>query len=431
MRQTLLALCLAAAASPVLAQDETKGRIDFVKEIQPILQNHCVKCHGAKKQEGELRLDLKKHVFHDEKDLWSIVPGDAEFSSVYERITLPADDPDVMPAEGEPLTKEQVAAIKTWIEQGAEWPESADQALLELEAKRKAREVITLPELSDAQRAAESKAMDVVREAGGLALRVAANTTAVEVNFSLLGDKVTDAHLDTLRGLEPTLVWLNLARTGVGDAGVGKLTDFAQIRRLNLANSAVTDAGLEALAGLEGLEYLNLYGTAVTDAGLRHLEGLGNLARLYLWQTQVTDEGAANLLKKLPDLQIDLGRAAEALLAPAEPKPAAINDKCPVSDKPVDLAHTSEIDGKLVAFCCGNCKAKFDADPAPFRAKLGLEVAQAKPINDTCPVSGKAIDSSKTSEVDGKLVAFCCGNCKAKFDADPAPFRKKLGLDGQ
>ena len=116
MRQTLLAFCLAAAASPVLAQDETKGRIDFVKEIQPILQSHCVKCHGAKKQEGELRLDLKKHVFHDEKDLWSIVPGDAEFSSVYERITLPADDPDVMPAEGEPLTKEQIAAIKTWIE---------------------------------------------------------------------------------------------------------------------------------------------------------------------------------------------------------------------------------------------------------------------------------------------------------------------------
>ena len=80
----------------------------------------------------ELRLDLKKHVFHDEKDLWSIVPGDAEFSPVYERIILPADDPDVMPAEGEPLTPEQVAKIKTWIEQGAEWPESADQALLEL-----------------------------------------------------------------------------------------------------------------------------------------------------------------------------------------------------------------------------------------------------------------------------------------------------------
>jgi YHS domain-containing protein/mono/diheme cytochrome c family protein len=431
MRQTLTALCLAAAVSPVLAQDEVKGQIDFVKEIQPILQNHCVKCHGAKKQEGELRLDLKKHVFHEEKDLWSIVPGDPDFSSVYERITLPADDPDVMPAEGEPLTKEQVTAIKTWIAQGAEWPESADEALLELEAKRKAREVITLPELDDAQRAAEAKAMDAVRDAGALALRIAANTSAVEANFSLLGNKVTDAHMDTLRGLEPTLVWLNLARTGVGDAGVRKLSGFSHLRRLNLANSAVTDAGLEALTGLEGLEYLNLYGTAITDAGLRHLEGLGNLANLYLWQTQVTDEGAANLLKKLPGVQIDLGRAAEALLAPAEPKPAPINDKCPVSDKPVDHANTSEIDGKLVAFCCGNCKAKFDADSAPFRAKLGLEVAKAKPINDKCPVSDKPVDPAKTSEIDGKLVAFCCGNCKAKFDADPAPFRAKLGLESK
>ncbi|MBK8977873.1 MAG: hypothetical protein IPM29_18350 [Planctomycetes bacterium] len=109
-------------------------------------------------------------------------------------------------------------------------------------------------------------------------------------------------------------------------------------------------------------------------------------------------------------------------------KPAPINTECPVSGKAIDPAVTSELDGKVVAFCCADCKAKFDADPDAFRSKLGLD-APRTPINTECPVSGKPVDPAVTSELDGKLVAFCCANCKAKFDADPDAFRSKLGLE--
>ena len=44
-----------------------------------------------------------------------------------------------------------------------------------------------------------------------------------------------------------------------------------------------------------------------------------------------------------------------------------------------------------------------------------------------CPVSGKAVDAAVTSEYKGRSVAFCCGNCKKTFDADPDSFAKKLG----
>lgn len=369
MRIPTLALgALVASALP--AQD----KVDYQKQIQPLLQAHCVKCHGPKKEEGDLRLDLRKFVFHDDEDLWVVVPGDPDFSVLYERIMLPADDPDVMPAEGEKLSDEQVALVKRWIEEGAPWPESADEALLALDAKRRAREVIEIPPLTPDQEAAETRALDAVRDTGALAMRIAANTIAVEVNFSLLGPKVSDEQMRTLRGLEPTLVWLNLARTAIGDAGLTEVTRYTRLRRLNLANTEVTDAGLQHVAGLSDLDYLNLYGTAVTDAGLKHLEGLANLSKLYLWKTQVTDEGAAALLKKLPGLEIDLGKAAEAMLAAAETEAEKkpINETCPVSGKPADPSFTSEIDGKVVAFCCNNCKAKFDADPDAFRAKLGL-----------------------------------------------------------
>ena len=107
----------------------------------------------------------------------------------------------------------------------------------------------------------------------------------------------------------------------------------------------------------------------------------------------------------------------------AAAKPA--NATCPVSGEPVDLAQTSVFQGQTVAFCCANCKAKFDAEPAKFAAKLGIEV-KAAPINDKCPVSGEPVDPAHTSVYEGKVVGFCCGNCKKKFDADPKKFAAKL-----
>lgn len=53
-------------------------------------------------------------------------------------------------------------------------------------------------------------------------------------------------------------------------------------------------------------------------------------------------------------------------------------------------------------------------------------LASAAPVNKDCPVSGKPVDASKTSTHEGKEVAFCCGKCKAKFDAEPAKFAGKI-----
>ena len=90
----------------------------------------------------------------------------------------------------------------------------------------------------------------------------------------------------------------------------------------------------------------------------------------------------------------------------------------------MDPAVTSDHEGKLVAFCCGKCKASFDADPAKYADKLPK--AKLTAINKSCPVSGADVDPAVTSDHKGKLVAFCCGKCKASFDADPAKFADKL-----
>jgi len=61
--------------------------------------------------------------------------------------------------------------------------------------------------------------------------------------------------------------------------------------------------------------------------------------------------------------------------APATSTNAPVNAQCPVSGKSVDLAKTVVFEGNLVGFCCDDCKAKFQQDPKPLLAKLGLKPA--------------------------------------------------------
>ena len=92
---------------------------------------------------------------------------------------------------------------------------------------------------------------------------------------------------------------------------------------------------------------------------------------------------------------------------------APINKKCPVSGKAVDASKSSEV---TIKFCCMDCKGKFEKDPTACIGKV------EKLPNEKCPVSGKAVaDASATV-----AVGFCCGDCKGKFDADPAKCLKNI-----
>ena len=96
-------------------------KIDFNRDIRPILSDTCFKCHGpdAETREAELRLDSKDDVFEHSK---VVVPGDLENSELYQRI-ISKDDFLLMPPadSGRSLTDDQKQKIKLWIESGASW----------------------------------------------------------------------------------------------------------------------------------------------------------------------------------------------------------------------------------------------------------------------------------------------------------------------
>ena len=68
---------LSALALAAVPAGHAADKVDFAKDIQPLLQQHCVKCHGPEKQKGKLRLDSKQAALTGGKGGPSIVPGDA------------------------------------------------------------------------------------------------------------------------------------------------------------------------------------------------------------------------------------------------------------------------------------------------------------------------------------------------------------------
>ena len=110
--------------------------VDFNKDIKPILEARCVKCHGAKKQKGEYDLHTAKAIIKaGESEKKPLVAGKPDESYLVKLIEMHEDDDDVMPPKGGTLTKDQITKIKTWIKEGAKFP--ADAKLEDKSKKKK------------------------------------------------------------------------------------------------------------------------------------------------------------------------------------------------------------------------------------------------------------------------------------------------------
>jgi Protein of unknown function (DUF1553)/Protein of unknown function (DUF1549)/Planctomycete cytochrome C len=119
---SFVALSCCLTAVPFVAAI-AQQRVDFVRDIQPILETHCYECHGAKKSKNGLRLDVRAVALKGGDSGVAIVPGDSEHSLLVRRIRG-LDGDDQMPKDKDPLPAAQVALIRAWIDQGAIWPVS-------------------------------------------------------------------------------------------------------------------------------------------------------------------------------------------------------------------------------------------------------------------------------------------------------------------
>ncbi len=368
----------------------------FADVVQPVLQKDCVGCHGPDKAKGGLRLDSLAAALQGGKAGPAIVPGKPAQSELLRRLGLPLGEDDHMPPEGKPQPgPEDVALLQWWVAAGAPAGKTAGSLKPPADIARLLAARCGAP--PPVAKAVPPKPLEAVAplaaqlsEELGVALGpIAPPEPWLQCNAAIAHGSFGDAQLARLAPLAANLRWLDLAGTKVTDSGLGQVEAMPNLVRLHLEQTAVTDAGLEHLAHLENLESLDLYGTAVTDSGLQPLQKLPRLKRLFLWQSRVTPAAAkafaANrtdkdqiqrwrdeieqIKAKIKDQEmlVDLGAAPSAPATNATP----LNARCPVSGKPIDPAKTVVFEGRVVAFCCDDCKARFEKDPKPFLAKLG------------------------------------------------------------
>jgi len=97
---------------------QESGKVNFTTDILPILESNCVSCHGPEDPEGGYRVDNR------DEALEYIESGDAENSEFYQYL-ISDDEEEMMPPpdEGGPLDDSDISLIKTWINEGAAWPE--------------------------------------------------------------------------------------------------------------------------------------------------------------------------------------------------------------------------------------------------------------------------------------------------------------------
>jgi len=113
-------------------------------------------------------------------------------------------------------------------------------------------------------------------------------------------------------------------------------------------------------------------------------------------------------MKKLISIFIAtiLGFGAYAFAAKKAPVP--VNEKCPLSGKAINAEQTIGI-----GVCCGNCAKKVAKDVKGALGKLTSDNkggGDSEPVNTKCPISGKGSKKAVT-------VAFCCAKCKGKYTA--------------
>lgn len=89
------------------------AKVNFVRDIKPILEDHCVRCHGGERAMKSLRLDRA------DRAMRVITPKNPDDSTLYL-----ACETGFMPPGPQKLSAQQLETIRKWIQEGARWPKN-------------------------------------------------------------------------------------------------------------------------------------------------------------------------------------------------------------------------------------------------------------------------------------------------------------------
>lgn len=289
---TTLGLGLAMLLRPAFAYS-VRSALGLEKEVRPapgsfysvrvapLFEEHCIGCHGARRQKADLRLDTFSAALHGSRHGPVIVKGDSKHGELVTRLMLPPENAKAMPPSGKPpLSADEVQVVRLWIAAGASGSlpvaaiPNAPPPLVKVEIPRIDEAAVARARAPLAQVVEQLQA----RFPGVLSYESRASAD-LQINASWLGNTFGDAELAAFAPLRERIVWADLSDTSVSDASAQTLSEYKHLRTLRLAYTRVADPTARALTSLDALKALTVVGARISGAALATLQRKG--VRIY------------------------------------------------------------------------------------------------------------------------------------------------------
>jgi mono/diheme cytochrome c family protein len=114
---------LPAVIDPARLPPAATNAVDFVRDVQPIFEHSCLKCHSGERPKGKFALTTRQNALKGGQDQVDIIPGQSAKSPLIHFVARVILDSEMPPTDkGEPLTPAQVGLLRAWIDQGTQWP---------------------------------------------------------------------------------------------------------------------------------------------------------------------------------------------------------------------------------------------------------------------------------------------------------------------
>ncbi len=299
-----------------------QAKTDFKKEILPLLESRCLKCHKAEHEEngktqkpkGDIRLDAAWAILLGNKDVIPVKPKDIAHSAIITVTTLPRDDDKAMPPEGkgDPLTPAEILKLKTWITEGADFDgwvgnlsgkpadtvKAAPAPLIERDHEKLYKKLGA---------GLQPPTADVLKklQAGGAQIApLTIDSPLLRVDFLKAVNQCDDNTLAALTPIKNNIAQLDLARTRITDASFKSIAQMPRLTHLDLRQTKITGAAIAQLTTLKNLVSLNLYGTEITDESVPSLSAIKSLKNITVFESKMTEAGVSQLKAVLPQADI-------------------------------------------------------------------------------------------------------------------------------
>jgi hypothetical protein len=267
--------------------------------IQPLLNQHCVTCHGRSKHKSNLRLDSFDAMMRGGKHGAVVKPADIKGSELLRRVSLPQSDDDFMPPDNRrPLTPSDVKLLEQWIAAGASGTMASD-------AIQGAPLAAASPTAAEAK-FEETDPAAIAKERANLAATVAQlqkrlpnvldyqsrASADIVVTASWMGAKFGDSELALLAPLAEKIVSADFTNTAITDKSASVIALMQRLRALRLMHTKIGDVTVQRLNSLNQLELLNIFDTSVTPTALTALTHLPKLQQVYVGETKISDSAS-------------------------------------------------------------------------------------------------------------------------------------------